>query len=132
MRRREYPKVGRIRRPRGKGRAMNQASAPNSKLILAAMIFAVSMTFIDQTIVAIAVPTIQDDLSLSATGVQWIINGYLLALSALFAFGGRLADIAGHRRMVILGVIVFAGASAMCGATPDSSLDETWFIVFRV
>jgi len=111
---------------------MNQSPAKNSKLILAAMIFAVSMTFIDQTIVAIAVPTIQDDLSLSATGVQWIINGYLLSLSALFAFGGRLADIAGHRRMVVLGVIVFAVASAMCGATPDSSLDETWFIVFRV
>ena len=111
---------------------MNQSGAQNSKLILAAMIFAVSMTFIDQTIVAIAVPTIQDDLSLSATGVQWIINGYLLSLSALFAFGGRLADIAGHRRMVVLGVIVFAVASALCGATPDSSLDETWFIVFRV
>lgn len=113
---------------------MNQSPAQtkNSKLILAAMIFAVSMTFIDQTIVAIAIPTIQDDLSLSATGVQWIINGYLLSLSALFAFGGRLADIAGHRRMVTLGVIVFATASALCGATPTSSVDETWFIVFRV
>jgi EmrB/QacA subfamily drug resistance transporter len=111
---------------------MNQSPAQNSKLILAAMIFAVSMTFIDQTIVAIAVPTIQDDLSLSATGVQWIINGYLLSLSALFAFGGRLADIAGHRRMVVTGVVIFAVASALCGATPDSSIDETWFIVFRV
>jgi len=111
---------------------MNQSPAKNSKLILAAMIFAVSMTFIDQTIVAIAIPTIQDDLSLSATGVQWIINGYLLSLSALFAFGGRLADIAGHRRMVVLGVVIFATASALCGATPDSSLDEPWFIVFRV
>ena len=111
---------------------MNQSSAPNSKLILAAMIFAVSMTFIDQTIVAIAIPTIQDDLSLSATGVQWIINGYLLSLSALFAFGGRLADIAGHRRMVVLGVVVFATASGLCGATPTGSLDESWLIVFRV
>jgi EmrB/QacA subfamily drug resistance transporter len=111
---------------------MNQSSAPNSKLILAAMIFAVSMTFIDQTIVAIAIPTIQDDLSLSATGVQWIINGYLLSLSALFAFGGRLADIAGHRRMVVLGVIIFATASGLCGATPTGSLDESWLIVFRV
>ncbi|HET8955143.1 MAG TPA: MFS transporter [Solirubrobacterales bacterium] len=111
---------------------MNQSPAQNSKLILAAMIFAVSMTFIDQTIVAIAIPTIQDDLTLSATGVQWIINGYLLSLSALFAFGGRLADIAGHRRMVILGVVVFAAASALCGATPTGSLDETWLIVFRV
>ncbi|MDQ2631376.1 MAG: MFS transporter, partial [Actinomycetota bacterium] len=111
---------------------MNQPGAQNSKLILAAMIFAVSMTFIDQTIVAIAIPTIQDDLSLSATGVQWIINGYLLSLSALFAFGGRLADIAGHRRMVITGVIIFATASALCGATPTTSIDEGWFIVFRV
>ncbi len=111
---------------------MNQAPAQNSKLILAAMIFAVSMTFIDQTIVAIAIPTIQDDLSLSATGVQWIINGYLLSLSALFAFGGRLADIAGHRRMVVLGVIIFAVASALCGATPVGEFDETWLIVFRV
>jgi EmrB/QacA subfamily drug resistance transporter len=111
---------------------MNQSPAQNSKLILAAMIFAVSMTFIDQTIVAIAIPTIQDDLSLSATGVQWIINGYLLSLSALFAFGGRLADIAGHRRMVVTGVVIFAVASALCGATPDSFIDETWFIVFRV
>jgi EmrB/QacA subfamily drug resistance transporter len=107
-------------------------SQKNSKLILAAMIFAVSMTFIDQTIVAIAIPTIQDDLSLSATGVQWIVNGYLLSLSALFAFGGRLADIAGHRKMVVTGVIVFATASALCGATPTGSLDETWLIVFRV
>jgi EmrB/QacA subfamily drug resistance transporter len=111
---------------------MNQSSAPNSKLILAAMIFAVSMTFIDQTIVAIAIPTIQDDLTISATGVQWIINGYLLSLSALFAFGGRLADIAGHRRMVVLGVVIFATASALCGATPTGSLDETWLIVSRV
>jgi len=111
---------------------MNEGAPQNSKLILAAMIFAVSMTFIDQTIVAIAIPTIQKDLSLSATGVQWIVNGYLLSLSALFAFGGRLADIAGHRRMVVTGVIVFATASALCGATPTGSLDETWLIVFRV
>jgi EmrB/QacA subfamily drug resistance transporter len=111
---------------------MDESAPQNSKLILAAMIFAVSMTFIDQTIVAIAIPTIQDDLSLSATGVQWIVNGYLLSLSALFAFGGRLADIAGHRRMVITGVVVFATASALCGATPTGSLDEAWLIVFRV
>ncbi|HEU4393876.1 MAG TPA: MFS transporter [Solirubrobacterales bacterium] len=111
---------------------MDETGGKSSKLILAAMIFAVSMTFIDQTIVAIAVPTLQEDLSLSSTGVQWIINGYLLSLSALFAFGGRLADIAGHRRMVTIGVIVFATASALCGATPTGSLDEAWMITFRV
>src|SRR6201990_1865523 len=57
--------------------AMTTAPAKNSKLILAAMIFAVSMTFIDQTIVAISLPTIQQDVHLSTTGSQWIINGYL-------------------------------------------------------
>jgi EmrB/QacA subfamily drug resistance transporter len=111
---------------------MEETGGRNSRLILAAMIFAVSMTFIDQTIVAIAIPTLQKDLSLSATGVQWIINGYLLSLSALFAFGGRLADIAGHRKMVVIGVIVFATASALCGATPTGSAAEAWIIVFRI
>ncbi len=108
------------------------AQAGNKRLVLVAMIFAVAMTFIDQTIVAIAVPELQKDLSLSATGVQWIINGYLLALSALFAFGGRLADIAGHRRMVLIGVVIFATASALCGATPTGSAAEAWLITFRV
>ena len=106
--------------------------AANKRLVLTAMIFAVSMTFIDQTIVSIAVPELQKDLSLSDTGVQWIINGYLLALSALFAFGGRLADIAGHRRMVIVGIVIFATASGLCGATPTGDGAEAWMIVFRV
>jgi EmrB/QacA subfamily drug resistance transporter len=104
----------------------------NRTLVLTAMIFAVAMTFIDQTIVALAVPELQKDLALSATGTQWIINAYLLSLSALFAFGGRLADIAGHRRMVVIGVIVFAGSSALCGATPTGDVAEAWMIFFRV
>ena len=104
----------------------------NKKLVLVAMIFTVSMTFIDQTIVSIAVPEIQDDVGLSPTGAQWIVNGYLLALAALFAFGGRIADIAGRRRMVLIGIGIFAGASALCGATPDTSIAEAWLIVFRI
>jgi EmrB/QacA subfamily drug resistance transporter len=111
---------------------MEGRSGANRNLILAAMIFAVSMTFIDQTIVAIAIPQLQQDLSLSSTGVQWIINGYLLSLAALFAFGGKLADVAGHRRMVTIGVVVFATASALCGATPEGSAAEPWIIFFRV
>ena len=100
-------------------------------LILTAMIFAVAMTFIDQTIVSIAAPTIQHDLGLSSSGMQWAINSYLLALAALFAFGGRLADIAGHRKMVVLGVIIFAGASVLCGATPRGGAAEAWLVAWR-
>ncbi len=103
----------------------------SKNLVLAAMIFAVSMTFIDQTIVSIAVPEIQRQLGLTSTGVQWAVNAYLLVLAALFAFGGRLADTVGHRKMVVLGVIIFAAASAMCGLTPKGSLAEAWIVFFR-
>jgi EmrB/QacA subfamily drug resistance transporter len=101
-------------------------------LVLAAMVFAVGMTFIDQTIVAIAIPNIQRELSLSATGAQWVINGYLLSLSALFALGGKLGDARGRRRMVLIGVTGFALASACCGLTPKGGIAEAWIITFRV
>jgi EmrB/QacA subfamily drug resistance transporter len=101
-------------------------------LVLAAMVFAVAMTFIDQTIVSIAAPQIQRELDLTSTGMQWAINAYLLSLAALFALGGRLADTMGHRRMVVLGVAVFAFASIMCGLTPKGEFAEAWIVTFRV
>ena len=99
--------------------------------VLAGMIFAVAMTFIDQTIVSIAAPNIQRELALTNTGVQWAINAYLISLAAFFALGGRLADTVGHRRMVTLGVVVFAGASVLCGLTPTGGAAEAWLICFR-
>jgi EmrB/QacA subfamily drug resistance transporter len=110
------------------------ASAPRAQsksLVLTAMIFAVAMTFIDQTIVSIAAPTVQHDLGLSSSGMQWGINAYLLSLAALFAFGGRLGDTLGHRKMVVLGVIIFAVASALCGLTPRGGAAEAWLVAFR-
>jgi EmrB/QacA subfamily drug resistance transporter len=100
--------------------------------VLTAMIFAVAMMFIDQTIVSIAVPDIDRDLPLSGTGAQWIINGYLLALATLFALGGKLTDVVGRRSTLLAGVTGFAIASVLCGAAPSSSLGEVWLIVFRV
>src|SRR6202167_4219937 len=96
------------------------------------MIFAVAMTFIDQTIVSIAAPEIQKELSLTSTGTQWAINAYLLSLASLFAFGGRLADTVGHRKMGTLGVVVFAASSALCCLTAEGNLAEAWIVTFRV
>ena len=104
----------------------------HKNLTLIAMIFAVSMTFIDQTIVSIAVPVIEDDIDLSTTGGQWIVNGYMLALAIAFAFGGKLADVRGHRRMVLIGIVIFTVASALCGAAPSGSSGEEWLIVCRI
>ena len=111
---------------------MTTTTGPNRNLFSAAMIFAVSMTFIDQTIVSIAVPNIQRELGLTSTGVQWMVNGYLLSLAALFALGGRLSDIFGHRRMCVLGVIIFTAASVLCGLTPKGGAAEAWIVAFRV
>jgi EmrB/QacA subfamily drug resistance transporter len=110
------------------------ASQPGRRkyLVLTAMIFAVAMMSVDQTIVAIAAPPIQRALSLSSTGIQWVINAYLLALATVFAFGGKLSDIVGHRRMVLIGTIGFALSSVLCGAAPAGSNAEAWLIVFRI
>jgi EmrB/QacA subfamily drug resistance transporter len=106
--------------------------SPGKTLALIAMLFAVAMTFIDQTIVAIASPTIQQELSLTRSGTQWVVNAYLLALAATFALGGRMADVLGHRRMVTIGITGFAVSSALCGATPTGAVAQTWILTFRV
>ena len=106
--------------------------AKSKWLALTAMMFAVAMTFIDQTIVAIAAPEVQSELSLTSAGVTWMINAYILALAAGFALGGRVADVLGSRLVVLVGIIGFAVSSGLCGATPATSYAETWMIVFRV
>ncbi|MDT0616789.1 MFS transporter, partial [Streptomyces lancefieldiae] len=105
--------------------------SPNQSLALAAMLFAVSMTFIDQTIVAIAAPEIIHELGLTSTQMQWVVNAYLLTLAAFFALGGRLSDIYGHRRVMLIGTLVFVIASAMCGAVPAGDFAQAWLIGFR-
>jgi EmrB/QacA subfamily drug resistance transporter len=100
-------------------------------LILAAMIFAVAMMSVDQTIVAIAIPKIQGGLTLSDTGAQWTINAYVVALAAAFSLGGKLGDVFGHRRVAMIGTFGFAGASVLCGAAPRGGNAEAWIVVAR-
>ena len=91
----------RVRRALGTGGGMTTLAASSrgqsKSLVLTAMIFAVAMTFIDQTIVSIAATTVSTDFGLSSSGIQWGINAYLLSLAALFAFGGRASMIGSCR-----------------------------------
>jgi len=119
-----------IRGVLGKFPAMPEKKS--GSLVLVAMIFAVSMTFIDQTIVSISIPDIQKHLGLSETGVQWIVSGYLLAMAAVFALGGKLADVVGRRTMLVIGILIFTVCSALCGATPETDIAEAWIITFRL
>ncbi|HEY0277095.1 MAG TPA: MFS transporter, partial [Solirubrobacterales bacterium] len=94
---------------------------------------AVAMVMIDFTIVSISASTIQADLHLSETAVQWLVTAYALSTAAFVALGGRLGDILGHKKVVVAGVIIFAASSLMCGLVPDSSgITVPWLVLFRV
>lgn len=83
--------------------------------ILVVTILGSSMAFIDSTVVNVALPAIQSSLSGTVTNMQWVVEAYGLLLSALILMGGALGDLFGRRRMFLLGVTVFAIASAGCG-----------------
>jgi EmrB/QacA subfamily drug resistance transporter len=95
--------------------------------ILGTMTGSLSMILIDQTVVSVALPTIQRDLSMTTVGLQWIVNAYLLALAAFVALGGRIGDIIGNARAFRIGALVFVGASAACGLAQS----EAWIIAAR-
>ncbi|HEY8583559.1 MAG TPA: DHA2 family efflux MFS transporter permease subunit [Capillimicrobium sp.] len=95
--------------------------------VLGTMTGSLSMVLIDQTVVSVALPTIQGDLDVSQTGLQWIVNAYLLALAALVALGGRIGDLLGNERTFRIGAAIFVAASAACGFASS----ETWIIVAR-
>src|SRR5438067_2756114 len=83
--------------------------------ILAATILASSMAFIDGTAVNVALPALQTNLNATAVDVQWVIEAYALLLSALLLVGGSLGDHYGRRRVFLIGIALFAFASAACG-----------------
>jgi EmrB/QacA subfamily drug resistance transporter len=80
------------------------------------------MLILDVTVVNVALPRIQHDLHFSESGLAWVVNGYILMAGGLLLLGGRLADILGRRRLFLLGVAVFAIASASCGAAVDPGM----------
>ena len=87
----------------------------SGRWILAATILASSMAFIDGTVVNVALPFLQKNLNATAIGVQWVVEAYSLFLSALLLVGGSLGDRYGRRLIFLIGVALFALASAACG-----------------
>jgi EmrB/QacA subfamily drug resistance transporter len=87
--------------------------------VLLATTFASSIAYIDESIVNVALPTIETDLATSAIVIQWLINAYTLSLSSLLLVGGAAGDQFGRRRLFIIGLYVFALASLSCGLSPN-------------
>jgi len=88
---------------------------PHRRWTLAATIVASSMTFIDTTVVNVALPALQADLHATITEVQWVIEAYALFLGALILVGGSMGDQVGRKRVFLAGVAFFAAASIFCG-----------------
>jgi EmrB/QacA subfamily drug resistance transporter len=99
-----------------------------TRWILPTTILGSSMGFIDSSVVNVALPVMQQDLQTTFGTMQWVVNGYLLALASLILLGGSAGDRFGRRRVFMLGLAGFAAASVACGLAPSAS----WLIAARL
>jgi EmrB/QacA subfamily drug resistance transporter len=104
------------------GASTSPCAARTQAWILAATIIASSMAFIDSTVVNVALPALQANFHATVADVQWVVESYGLLLAALILVGGSLGDIYGRRLIFLLGVVIFAAASAGCGLA--TSIDQ--------
>jgi EmrB/QacA subfamily drug resistance transporter len=82
---------------------------------LAAVAFGLFMIMLDNTVVNVALPSIQRDLGIGLSELEWIVAGYALTFAALMLTGGKLADLLGRRLIFVVGLVVFTAASLACG-----------------
>jgi EmrB/QacA subfamily drug resistance transporter len=109
--------------------ALGREVAPQRRrMVLAACVLASSMAFIDGSALTVALPKLRAAFGADLASVQWVVNGYVLALAALTLIGGALADVYGKARMLGIGCAGFGLASAACAFAP--SID--WLIALRV
>ncbi|MDI5963379.1 DHA2 family efflux MFS transporter permease subunit [Streptantibioticus silvisoli] len=102
------------------GRATTRPRRP-SAAVLVVLCAAQLMTSLDSTVVNVALPAVRRSLALSPAGMQWVVDGYTLALAALLLLGGRLADVLGRKRTFLLGLGLFTLASLAGGFAPDAA-----------
>jgi EmrB/QacA subfamily drug resistance transporter len=94
---------------------------------LVAVSLATFMTYLDNNIVNVAIPTIQRSLHLSVAGLEWVVSGYVLVFAGLMLVGGRLADVYGRRRVFLAGLSVFTLSSLAAGLASSGGM----LIAFR-
>src|SRR6516164_1267872 len=95
------------------------ACAARKHWVLVAAVLGSTMAFVDESVVNVALPKIESDLHTTLAAMQWVVNAYTLCMSALLLVGGAAADQFGRRRVFVIGVLVFAAASLVCGLSPS-------------
>jgi EmrB/QacA subfamily drug resistance transporter len=89
---------------------------------LAAVTFGLFMIMLDNTVVNVALPAMQDDLGISQSGLEWVVNAYALTFGVLLLTGGKLADLIGRRMVFIVGLVIFTVSSLACGIATGSAM----------
>src|ERR1700749_2158235 len=87
---------------------------------LAAVAFGLFMIMLDNTVVNVALPSIEKDLGISISELEWIVTAYALVFAALLITGGKLADMFGRRRIFVIGLAIFSLSSLACGFAPNA------------
>jgi DHA2 family methylenomycin A resistance protein-like MFS transporter len=112
----------------GTGRGRPAAPARRAQVLtLVASCFGLFMGMLDNTVVNVSLPTMQVDLGASMSGLQWVVDAYVLAFACLVLTGGAVGDRYGRRRAFQAGLALFTGASALCGLSPSLN----WLIAAR-
>ena len=101
------------------------ASSAKGRWLIASAVLGSGVAFLDGTVVNVALPTIARDLDTGLAGQQWVVDGYMLTLSALLLTGGVAGDRYGRSAVFVGGLIVFAIASIACGLAPTIE----WLVV---
>jgi EmrB/QacA subfamily drug resistance transporter len=99
--------------------ASGDCAAAAKPWVLLVAILASSISYIDESVVNVALPAIETDLGASIVVIQWLVNAYTLTLSAFLLLGGAAGDHFGRRRILVAGVAIFAAASVWCGLSPN-------------
>ncbi len=99
-----------------------ESSSTNRWLILVIACLAQFMVVLDNTIVNVALPSVQRGLHFSPANLQWVVNAYTLIFGGFLLLGGRAADLLGRRRLFVVGVILFSGASLFNGSPRVSTM----------
>ncbi|MFL6016486.1 MAG: MFS transporter, partial [Gaiellaceae bacterium] len=89
---------------------------------LFAVAFGLFMIMLDNTVVNVALPSIREDLGISISELEWVVNGYALTFGVLLLSGGKLADMLGRRRIFIIGLVIFTASSFFCGFASSASV----------
>lgn len=97
-------------------------SSAAGRWVVLATVLGTGMALLDTTVVNVALPSVQRDLGGGLSGLQWVLDGYLLTLGSLLLLGGSLGDRYGRRRVFVVGLVAFSLASAVCGLAPSVGL----------